>query len=160
MSTPEVRNFDTDAQGKRGARLAQHFRFVLGGAELELRRGLKVGSEALDAWWPMLARMSQDDDAPDAKPVGDDEFLDTWRDTMHALLIPGQEMVLQRVLENELEPVMLPDLVEVMIWAVRTVTGSRPTDASSASSNGSTAPSTEPAGTSSPDASSSPVPAP
>jgi hypothetical protein len=159
MSTPEVKNFDTGG-GRRGARLAQHFRFVLGGQEFTLRRGLKVGSDALDAWWPMLARMSADEDAPDVVPVGDPEFLETWRATMLALLVPGQDAVLEQVLENEVEPVMLPDLVEVMIWAVRTVTGNRPTDASSASSNGSTAPSTEPVATSSPVASSSPEAAP
>ncbi len=162
MSTPEVKNFDTDASGKRGSRLSAQFQFVLGGVELELRRGLKVGSDALDQWWPMLARMGVDEDTagPDHKPVGDDEFLEVWRETMHSLLVPGQETALERILANEVEPVMLPDLVEVMIWAVRTVTGSRPTDASSASSNGSTAPSTVPAATSSPDVSSSPEPAP
>lgn len=164
-----VKDFDTDQDGTRGSRLAQEFGFTLGGETFELRHGLRVGSTALARWAPTLDRMRapRDDETmkewqeanpgEEFKRVDDDEFLEVWTETMHTLLRPGQEIALERVLANEEEPLMLPDLVEVILWAVRTVTGGRPTEASPASSDGSAAQSTEPDDTSSKGASSSPA---
>lgn len=154
----EIKDFDTDATGLRGSRLSQDFKFRLGGETFELRHGLKVGSEVLNEWDPLLARMRTplEERGEGYEPVDDEEFLEVWTRAMHGLLQPGQAATLERVLGDEVEPVMLPDLVEVILWAVRTVTGGRPTEASSASSTGSTTPSTEPDDSSSKDASSSP----
>lgn len=155
-----MQNFDTD--GQRGARLSSEFRFTLGGEDFELRHGLKIGSSVLDGWHPVLDRMMtpEEERGEGYVPVSDDEFVEIWRHAMVGLLLPGQAGAVDRVLANESEPVSIPDLVDVILWAVRTVSGGRPTEASSASSNGSTAPSTEPGDSSSKDESSSPAAAP
>lgn len=159
MSTTEPKNFDTDPDGKRGWRLGQTFTFILGGEELELRRGLHIGSTVLDRWQGVLGRFLADDEErakPEWVKVGDDEFVETFRETMIAILIPGSRAAFERVLENEQEPLMIPDCVELLLWAVPVVTGGRPTQAPSPSSDGSTAPTPEPDAASSTDASSSP----
>lgn len=158
---------DFDADGNRGRRLKQEFTFTLGGETFELRHGLKVGSTVLDRWAPALDKMratpeeqetwAEDHGGEQYVRVDDDEFLEIWQDAMLGMLRPGQEVALERVLANDLEPIMLPDLVEVILWAVRTVTGSRPTEASPDSSPGSATPSTEPEDSSSRGASSSPA---
>lgn len=155
-----MQNFDTE--GRRGERLSSEFKFKLGTEDFELRHGLKIGSTILDGWHPVLERMMtpEEERGDGYEPVSDDEFVAIWRATMIGLLLPGQEGAVDRVLGNETEPVSIPDLVDVILWAVRTVAGGRPTEASSASSNGSTAPSTEPEDTSSKDESSSPAAAP
>lgn len=161
-----MKDFDTDQGTKRGTRLAQSFDFKLGGETFQLRRGLQVGGHALDRWRDVLSRMLADDEAQakwaethDGKEyvdVEDDEFLEAFVETMTALLEPGQQAALERVLANDAEPIMIPDAFEVCFWAVGVVTG-RPTDASMPSSNGSTPPTPEQPATSSTDDSSSPV---
>lgn len=153
---------DFDTIGARGSRLSNEFKFKLGGEDFELRHGLKIGSTILDGWHPVLERMmtADADRGDDYVPVDDEEFIAIWRSTMLGLLLPGQEAAIDRVLANESEPVMIPDLVDVILWAVQTVAGGRPTEASSASSDGSPAPNTEPAASSSKDESSSPADAP
>lgn len=155
-----MQNFDTD--GNRAARLTQEFKFALGGEDFELRHGLKIGSTILDGWHPVLERMMTDEAGrgDGYEPVSDEEFVAIWRATMIGLLLPGQEAAVDRVLANETEPVTIPDLVDVILWAVRTVAGGRPTEALSASSNGSTTPNTEPGDSSSREESSSPADAP
>jgi hypothetical protein len=154
------RNFDTDPDSKRGARLAQDFAFTIGGESLELRHGVAIGSTALDRWSDVLDRFLADEDEkakPEWRKVEDDEFLETFRDTMFSILVPGSQAAFERVLANETDPLMIPDAVELLIWAVQVVTGGRPTEASSPSSDGSTAPTPEPDAASSTDASSSPA---
>lgn len=159
-----MKDFDTDQATKRGQRLAQSFDFKLAGETFSLRRGLQVGGHALDRWRDVLARMLADEDARAAwaethdgaehVEVEDEEFLDVFRETMSSLLEPGQQAALERVLGQEIEPIMIPDAFEVCFWAVGVVTG-RPTDASMPSSNGSTPPTPEPPDSSSTDESSS-----
>lgn len=163
----EPHDFDNDPDGNRGHRLGQTFRFVLAGETFELRHGLHIGSEALDEWFPMLARMRMDEEAraadPEYKLVDDDEFRATWRRTMLNILLPQPSAVaisaaLDRVLDPDRDdPLMYRDAIDVILWAVPVVTGARPTEASPASSDGSTAPNPEPADTSSTGASSSPA---
>lgn len=165
-----MRDFDTDQASARGRRLGQDFTFTLGGETFELRHGLKVGSTALNEWDPVLDRMLAKPDDIAAWPethdgeawklVDDDEFLIVWRETMLGILKPGQEAALERILADEVSPLMLPDMIETIMHAVRVVTGSRPTGASSASSGGSTAPNPERADSSSRGDSSSPADAP
>ncbi len=141
-----MKDFDTDQGTKRGLRLAQNFDFKLGGETFQLRRGLAVGGHVLDQWRDVLRRMLATDEEQAAEgyvEVDDDEFLDCFRNTMGALLEPGQQAALERLLANDIEPLMIPDAFEVCFWAVGVVTG-RPTDASTPSSNGSTPPTTEP----------------
>lgn len=154
------RNFDTDPESKRGSRLAQDFSFTIGGESLELRHGVAIGSTALDRWSEVLDRFLASDEEkakPEWRKVEDDEFLETFRDTMFAILVPGSQAAFERVLANETDPLMIPDAVELLIWAVQVVTGGRPTEASSPSSGGSTAPTPEPAAASSTGGSSSPA---
>jgi hypothetical protein len=157
-------NFDTDPSGNRGYRLAQAFKFVLGGEEFELRHGLHIGATALDEWFPMLARMNASEEAraePDYKPVDDDEFITVWRQAMRNIVVGGEDEVrgkLDAILDpDRLDPLMFRDAIDVILWAVPVVTGARPTEASPASSDGSTAPKQERAATSSTADSSSPV---
>lgn len=161
MSTPEPHNFDTDPDGKRGYRLGQTFTFIVGGEELELRRGLAIGSTVLDRWQSVLDRfLAAPEDRTEEKgwhKVEDDEFVETFRETMLSILVPGSRGAFERVLANEAEPLMIPDAVELLLWAVPVVTGGRPTGAPSPSSDGSTAPTPEPAVASSTGGSSSPV---
>jgi len=165
----DPKNFDTDPETNRGYRLGQEFVFVFAGETFELRHGLAIGSNALDAWWPVLRRMNASEEDQAAWPemfdsegrpgtggvwtkVDDEEFLRVFRESMHNILRPGQEDKLDRILDPALdEPLMIRDCVEVILWAVPVVAGARPTEASSASSNGSTAPNPEPAATSSTD---------
>lgn len=154
-----MKDFDTDQTTKRGTRLAQSFDFKLGGETFQLRRGLQVGGHSLDRWRDVLKRMlaTEEEEAKEGfVEVDDDEFVDCFRETMIAILEPGQQAALERILANEVEPLMIPDAFEVCFWAVGVVTG-RPTDASTPSSNGSTPQTGEPLDPSSTDASSSPV---
>lgn len=153
------KNFDTDGSTQRGTRLAQDGEFTLGGETFKLRRGLAVGSHALDQWRDVLGRMTAEEDerGADYVKVEDEEFLDAFRNTMQALLEPGQTVAFERILSAEaIDPIMIGDAFEVCFWAVGVVTG-RPTDASVPSSNGSTPQSTEPDTDSSTVASSSPA---
>lgn len=152
-----MRNYDED--GPRAERLRQDFTFQLCGESVELRHGLKVGSTALDSWLPVLARMQtplEERSAPDYKKVQDDEFVAVWLETMVELSVPGSLAALERILANDQVPAMIRDLVDVLVDSVNVVMGNRPTEASSGSSAGSTAPTPEPAEPSSPAASSSP----
>lgn len=153
-----MKDFDKDPATKRGARLQQDFEFALGGETFRLRNGLVVSSTAIDRWRDVLGRMlTVEGQEPEGHvPVEDDEFLDCFQETMRAILQPGQEAAFDRALVNDGEPLMIPDMFEVIFWAVGVVTG-RPTDAPSPSSNGSTEPTTAPAESSSTAASSSPA---
>lgn len=170
-----AKDFDSDPNTRRGGRLALDREFKLGGESFRLRSGLKVGGDALEDWRDVLGRMTrqsafdraeaaqiEDQSLPAPVPlpeghtvVQDEEFVPVAHATLHALLAPGQETALDRVLANDESPIMIPDLFEVVFWAVGVVTG-RPTDASSPSSSGSTTPTTEPVTPSSTDDSSSP----
>jgi len=167
MSTTSV-NFDTDPEFSRGYRLGQTFTFTLGGEDFELLKGLRIGSTALDRWWPALRRMNATEEEQAAWPqtydgevwkkVDDDEFLEVWKHTMLQLLVPGQEAKLERVMDpSRVDPLMIRDAVDVILWATPVVVGRRPTEASSASSNGSPAQNPEPAASSSTGGSSSPA---
>lgn len=153
-----MKDFDTDVSTKRGRRLTQDFEFMFGGEKLRLRNGIHVESTAIDRWRDVLARMlvPEGEEGPDHKPVEDDEFLETFQETMRAILLPGQEAAFERALVNDTAPVMIPDAFEVIFWAVGVVTG-RPTDARSPSSSGSTEQTTAPATPSSTADSSSPA---
>jgi hypothetical protein len=153
-----AKDFDTDPTTRRGSRLALDREFTLGGETFRVRTALKVGSTALDRWRGVLGRMTAQarfenaeaeegaTPAPlpaDHREVEDDEFMETFRETMGAILEPGQEVALDRVISSETAPLMVSDAFEVCFWAVGVVTG-RPTDASRLSSSGSTTPTTEP----------------
>lgn len=164
-----AKDFDTDPTTRRGSRLALDREFTLGGETFRVRTALKVGSTALDRWRGVLGRMTaqakydrseEAGETPEPLPEGhseveDDEFMETFRETMGAILEPGQETALDRVISSETAPLMVSDAFEVCFWAVGVVTG-RPTDASRLSSSGSTTPTTEPDSPSLTAASSSP----
>ena len=82
---------------------------------------------------------------PDAPPVMDPDFTAAWLDFMSNAVEPEQvETFLEHCRPGQaVDPITIPDAVEVIVWAVGVV-AARPMGASSASSNGSTAPTTEP----------------
>lgn len=150
-----MKDFDTDPTTTRGARLADRD-FMLGGLPFRLRPAKDVPHDAIDRWRAVWAQMT-DEAAP---PVMDPDFTAAFRDFMASAIEPEQvETFLEHVKPGMADDaITIPDAVEVVVWAAGVV-AARPMGASSASSNGSTAPTTEPAGSSSTELSSSPAPA-
>lgn len=150
-----MKDFDTDPTTSRGARLIDR-EFTLGGLPFKLRPGKDVPSDAVDRWREVWAQMTD----PDAPPVMDPDFTAAFLDFMGNAILPEQAETFREHCHpgQASDPITIPDAVEVIVWAVGVV-AARPMGASSASSNGSTAPTTEPDGSSSTEASSSPEPA-
>ncbi len=150
-----MKDFDTDLTTSRGSRLADR-EFMLGGLPFTLRPGKDVPSDAVERWRAIWAQMTD----PDAPPVMDPDFTAAWLDFMANAIEPEQvETFREHCKPGEAaDPITIPDAVEVVVWAVGVV-AARPMGASSASSNGSTAPMTEPGPSSSTATSSSPAPA-
>jgi hypothetical protein len=150
-----MKDFDTDPTTSRGARLADR-EFTLGGLPFKLRPAKDVPSDAIDRWRVVWAQMTD----PDAPPVMDPDFTAAWLDFMANAIEPEQVETFREHCKPGAapDPITIPDAVEVIVWAVGVV-AARPMGASSASSNGSTAPTTVQAASSSTEASSSPAPA-
>lgn len=149
-----MRDFDTDTATSRARRLADRD-FTIGGLPFRLRASKDVPSAAVEAYREMWSRLID----PDAPTVQDPEYVAAWAELMRNVLEPGQaEHLIALGQPGTVDAITIPDAIEVAEWAVGVVAG-RPMGASSASSNGSTAPIPAPDGSPSTDPSLSPVPA-
>lgn len=150
-----TKNFDTDLTTRRAQRIADRD-FVIGGLPFRLRASADVSPDALEEWRVIWDQMLE----PDAPPIADPDFLHGFYDFMENVLEPGQFEHFEPLTKpgGTGDPITIPDAVDLVIWATGIV-AARPIGASSASSNGSTAPTTAQDASSSTEASSSPVPA-
>lgn len=150
-----MKNFDTDPNTTRGRRLADRD-FTICGLPFRLRPSRDVPSDAIEEWRAVWSQMLD----PDQPPVMDADFLAAFYAFMGNVLEPGQFDAFREVCQpgGADEPIAMEDAVDLINWATGVV-ALRPIGASSASSNGSTAPTTEPDPSSSTEPSSSPVPA-
>lgn len=150
-----MRDFDTDpSTGGRARRLADRD-FTIAGLPFRLRRAKDVPSDAIERYRAMWAQLID----PDQPSVTDPEYVEGFHDLMSNVLEPGQAEHLIALGEpgGAENPITIPDAIELAEWAVGVV-ASRPIGALSASSNGSTTPMTEPAGSPSTDLSPSQAP--
>lgn len=150
-----MKDFDTDLTTRRAARIADRD-FTIGGLPFRLRPRKEVDNEALERWRVVWDSMID----PDGAGVSDPDFLEAFYDFMAHVLEAGQFEPFKEICEpgGADDPITMEDAVDLVMWAAGVVSG-RPIGALSASSDGSTAPTTEPGESSSTGSSSSPAPA-
>lgn len=150
-----MKDFDTDPTTRRAQRLADRD-FTIGGLPFRLRPSKDIPQDALERWRVVWTQMLD----PDQPAVLDPDFLAAFYDFMGHVLEEGQFEHFETVCKpgGADDPITIEDAVDLVMWAAGVV-ASRPIGASSASSNGSTAPTTEPDASSSTEPSTSPVPA-